>query len=124
MGGGMGRGVRRRLGRRRQLGRWRRAGTATEAEARGGEEAGEGWTAEGDGNTFKRSSRHLGGKVVTKPRASVPKRKANHDETGCDAGEPELGFGKKGDGLKGVRAGPLDLRVRRIRVVTRIMRQK
>ena len=59
LGGGMGRGVRRRLGRRRQLGRWRRAGTATEAEARGGEEAGEGWTAEGDGNTFKRSSRHI-----------------------------------------------------------------
>ena len=58
---------------------------------------------------------------------SVPKRKANRDETKRDAGEPELRFRKKrrvwvkkSDGLKGVRAGPLDLRVRRIRVVTRM----
>ena len=46
----------------------------------------------------------------------------NRDETTSDAGEPEFRFRKKrkvwvkkSDGLKGVRAGPLDLRVRRIR---------
>ena len=51
-----------------------------------------------------------------------PQKEGNRDETGCDAGEPELRFRKnrkvwvkKSDGLKGVRAGPLDLRVRRIR---------